>query len=329
MAYRAVFCFFVFSFFAGVWGCSEDVSRDDASRVASGKTPVVQPEEVHGGKALDGSRLPQGQPSITAQNSSAPGPKSTFTDPQSGRMFSFEAAPASRVETEAGALQNGSPQSSLKLILVVASDWNATRGELALFSRDTLQAPWKRLGKPSSCTLGRNGLAWGRGLADPNLPGSRKKEGDGKTPAGVFSLPLAFGYDAPEIASQSGIRMPYLELSPSTVCVTDSHSVAFNDIADSRNPKNATWTRQDRMVRDNNANRLGLFIGHNRQSPKPEAGSCVFLDIQPNQPTGGSIGCSESLLREILVWLDPASNPIIVILPQSVLSSVQSAWGLP
>ncbi len=330
-AYR-VLIFVVLVCLAWSWGCSEDVSREDANRVA-GKTPVVQPEEVHGGKTLDGSPLPPDHPADLAQSPPpASGQHVPFTDPETGRMF----AGASGSETPAGpeprslaAPADGPLHTSRKLILVVASDWNASRGELTLFGRDTPQAPWKRLGNPSPCTLGRNGLAWGRGLTETNLAGPRKKEGDGRTPAGLFSLPLAFGYDSQTVAGQAGIRMPYLELSSSMVCVTDADSTAFNTIADSRSPRQTVWTRQERMVRDNDANRLGLFIGHNLQSPQPGAGSCVLLDIQPNQSTGGSVGCPESLLREILAWIDPASHPVIAILPRSALASVQSAWGLP
>ena len=46
--------------------------------------------------------------------------------------------------------------------------------------------------------FGKNGLAWGKGIAD-NLDqrdGPVKHEGDGKAPAGIFKLGTAFGYDS-------------------------------------------------------------------------------------------------------------------------------------
>lgn len=321
MAFRATLASFLLICLAGLSGCSEDVSRDDAVEFASGKTPVVQPEDIHGGKTLDAAKPSPGQ-SADIASSSTP----------TGQPRGNDGATVPPAVTEAGAGTGSSVgplHTSRQLILIVASGWNTPQGEMFLFSRENTHSPWKRLENTTPCMLGRNGLAWGRGLVDQDIPGPRKKEGDGRTPAGLFPLPLVFGYDSFATAKQSGVRMPYFELTSSMVCVTDGHSAVFNEIADTRNPKGASWTRQERMVRDNNANRLGVFVGHNRRDPKPEAGSCVFLDIQPIQPTGGSIGCPEAVVRQIMVWLDPASNPAIAILPQSILASVQSKWGLP
>ncbi|MFZ5812306.1 MAG: L,D-transpeptidase family protein [Thermodesulfobacteriota bacterium] len=321
MAFRAALACFVLICLTGLSGCSEDVSREDSVRLASGKTPVVQPEDIHGGKTLDAATPSPGQSTDIASSSTPAGQPRDNYGP-TGQPVAAEAGTGTGFSA-------GPLHTSRQLILIVASDWNAPQGEVVLYSRENTHSSWKRLENTIPCMLGRNGLAWGRGLVDQDIPGPRKKEGDGRTPAGLFPLPFVFGYDSSATAKQSGVRMPYFELTPSMVCVTDGHSPVFNEIADIRNPKGASWTRQDRMVRDNNANRLGVFVGHNRRDPKPEAGSCVFLDIQPTQPTGGSIGCPETAVRQIMVWLDPASNPVIAILPQSVLASVQSKWGLP
>lgn len=321
MAFRVAFACFVLICLAGLSGCSEDVSREDSVRLASGKTPVVQPEDIHGGKTLG-----------PASSSSEQSAGIASSPPPAGQPRGGDEATGQPVAAEAGAgtgFSGGPLHTSRQLILIVAPDWNTPHGEVFLYNRENPHSPWKRLENSTPCMLGRNGLAWGRGLVDQDIPGPRKKEGDGRTPAGLFPLPFVFGYDSSVTAKQSGVRMPYFELTSSMVCVTDGHSAVFNEIADTKNPKGASWTCQERMVRDNNANRLGVFIGHNRRDPKPEAGSCVFLDIQPTQPTGGSIGCPEATLRRIMVWLDPASNPAIAILPHSVLASVQSTWGLP
>jgi L,D-peptidoglycan transpeptidase YkuD (ErfK/YbiS/YcfS/YnhG family) len=328
--------FVVLALFCGMSGCSEDVSREDPAKAAAGKTPVVQPEEVHGGKALDGTpltppqSLAQADPAAPASATPAvpPGPAVSPTPAPSAPAA---ASPPAGTQAAAPTVPAGGPlEAARKLVLVVSPDWDSSRAELSLFARDSLSAPWKRLGNPASCMVGRKGLAWGRGLAGPAPAGPRKKEGDGKTPAGLFPLPTAFGYEPPAKAAQAGIRLPYQELTASTVCVTDPDSAAFNDLADSKK-SSAAWTRQDRMIRDDNANRLGAFIGHNRPDPQPGLGSCVFLNIEPapNKATGGSIGCPEPLAREILAWLDPESKPLIAILPQSALAAAQTAWGLP
>lgn len=313
----------------GFFGCSEDVSRDEPAKTSASRTPVVQPEEVHGGKALDGTPMPPPQALAQTQEKTAVHPVQDAQASPAPAAPSVEPVPAVPATPAApAAAAGGLLDSARKLIVVVAPDWDASRAELSLYARDTTASAWKRLGDPSPCMIGRKGMAWGRGLAPALSSGPRKKEGDGKTPAGLFPLPLAFGYD--QKPAQSGIRLPYLELTPSTVCVTDPDSAAFNDIADSKK-SSATWTRQDRMIRDDNANRLGALIGHNRPDPQPGLGSCVFLNIEPapNKATGGSIGCPEPLVREILSWLDPESKPLLAILPQSALAAAQTTWGLP
>lgn len=326
----------------GMSGCSEDVSRDEPSNVAAGRTPVVQPEEVHGGKALDGSPLVPRQSTVAAESTSSPdavpaappAQASVGTDGTAVSASGGLSAPSATTQPTPYPTQAPSGATPLdattQLVLVVTPDWNANRAEVSLYSRDNRSSPWKRIGSPSPCMVGRNGLAWGRGLAEPLSGGPRKKEGDGKTPAGLFPLPLAFGYEPQVKASQAGIRLPYLALTPSTVCVTDPDSAVFNDLADSKKSA-AAWTRQDRMIRDDNANRLGAVIGHNRPDPRPGLGSCVFLNIEPapHKPTGGSVGCPEPLAREILAWLDPESKPVIAILPQPALAAAQTTWGLP
>jgi L,D-peptidoglycan transpeptidase YkuD (ErfK/YbiS/YcfS/YnhG family) len=296
------------------------VSRDEPTKVAAGKTPVVQPEELHGGRALDGTPLAQ-----------APVQAAPASAPDAAPQIAAATQPAAQPAPDAVTASDGGPlAASRKIILIVTPDWDSSRGELSLYARDAAASSWKRLGNPSTCMVGRKGLAWGRGLAPAPASGPSKKEGDGKTPAGLFSLPVSFGYESQAKAAQAGIRMPYQELTASTVCVTDPDSAAFNDLADSKKSA-AAWTRQDRMIRDDNANRLGAFISHNRPHPQPGLGSCVFLNIEPapNKATGGSVGCPEPLVREILAWLDPDSKPLIAILPQSALAAAQAAWGLP
>lgn len=347
---RVIFCT-LFLFFFGMAGCSEDISRDEPAKAVSGKTPVVQPEEIHGWKALDGSPLvpppatlagpipapdagPGTPPQASAEKDQAPVPASgasSLSPPASQASTTSPPSAPSALSAPVQASRGASPlDAAKKLLVVVTPDWNASRAEVTLYARDSLSAPWKRIGSPSPCQAGRNGLAWGRGLTEPLTAGPRKKEGDGKTPAGLFPLPLAFGYEPPAKAAQAGIRLPYRELTASTVCVTDPDSAVFNDLADSKT-STATWTRQDRMIRDDNANRLGAVIGHNRPDPQPSLGSCVFLNLEPGpgKPTGGSIGCPEPLLREMLSWLEPDAKPLIAILPQPALAAAQSAWGLP
>jgi hypothetical protein len=81
----------------------------------------------------------------------------------------------------------GVPDDCTQLILGIAPTWNSMRGELRLFERPR-GGDWKVVGGPFPVLFGKNGLAWGTGLASQNESGLRKKERDGRAPAGIFEI---------------------------------------------------------------------------------------------------------------------------------------------
>jgi D-alanyl-D-alanine dipeptidase len=81
----------------------------------------------------------------------------------------------------------------LQLLIAVSSHWNAGRGWLYRYQRSTTDSPWELVGKPIAITLGKEGMAWGRGILQwKDDEGLQKKEGDGRSPAGLFSLGWVF-----------------------------------------------------------------------------------------------------------------------------------------
>src|SRR5947209_20495623 len=70
---------------------------------------------------------------------------------------------------------DGVPADCTQLILAIAPDWNSTRGKLQLFERPR-GGNWSAVAAPVPVLLGKNGLAWGTGLAGQNERGLRKKE---------------------------------------------------------------------------------------------------------------------------------------------------------
>src|SRR6266513_6245856 len=83
-----------------------------------------------------------------------------------------------------GAHAEGVPNSCTQLILGIAPTWNSMRGELRLFERSR-GGEWVFMAGPFPALFGKNGLAWGTGLAGQNEPGLRKQERGGRAPAGV------------------------------------------------------------------------------------------------------------------------------------------------
>src|SRR2546430_5841148 len=99
------------------------------------------------------------------------------------------------IATASSAGADGLPADCSQLIVAIAPDWNSMRGKLQLFERSRGGA-WSPVTTPIPVLFGKDGLAWGSGLAGQDEPGLHKKERDGRAPAGVFAIGKVFGYDA-------------------------------------------------------------------------------------------------------------------------------------
>ncbi len=219
------------------------------------------------------------------------------------------------------------PRGCRQLLRVESRGWKATTGTLTLWARDKAGAPWHLDGPPISITLGRNGLRWGRGLhaAAPGV--AVKQEGDGCSPAGIFSLGIAFGQGT---AKQAGVgRWPWEPMTPAHAGVDDPASRHYNRIVDSRRVKK-DWLSAENMVPASGVYRLGLVVRHNADR-QPGAGSCIFLHLRtaPDHPTSGCTAMDPASLSRVLRWLDSAKHPLLVQLPKSVWQTQGPLWSLP
>src|SRR5262245_17691300 len=77
------------------------------------------------------------------------------------------------------AFADGVPDDCTQLIVGIAPTWNSMRGELRLFERPR-GGDWTAVAEPFPVLFGKNGLAWGTGLAGQNESDLRKKERDGR-----------------------------------------------------------------------------------------------------------------------------------------------------
>ena len=213
-------------------------------------------------------------------------------------------------------------------ILVVTKDWDAVPGELQRFELkgDT----WKRVGEPVRIVVGRKGLGWGLGLHPTNnFMGPIKKEGDGKSPAGIFNLSSAFGLA--DASQMKWVKLPYQHLTSVIECVDDVKSVYYNSIVDREKVEKIDWDSSEKM-RDIGAQyRLGITVDHNTAPRKAGCGSCIFIHIWKSDSTGTS-GCTAMTgdnMEKVLRWVDPAQHPVLVQLPRSEYERLQKTWQLP
>ena len=216
-----------------------------------------------------------------------------------------------------------------QLVLVTSPDWDAPRGSLRTFER--AGDGWREIGQARDVTIGRAGSAWGIGLHPAQPAGPQKREGDGRSPAGVFNIGLAFGY--PESVDTG---LAYEAMQDSDWCVDVPGSPYYNRLVDSKTVGAAAVAEStEPMRRDLHANgdqryRLGFVIEHNARGID-RGGSCIFAHVwkSPDDATAGCTAMPDETLQAVLHWLDRRRSPRFVLLPQAEFARLRERWKLP
>lgn len=215
----------------------------------------------------------------------------------------------------------------LQLLVVISPDWNASNGVLCRYQRNPGSLQWKIAGEPIRVSLGKNGMAWGRGLEDfTDQKGLVKREGDNRSPAGIFYVGPAYGDRQHQSHAQ---KMPFLFLDDDLECVDDPNSLYYNQFVDSRYVSD--WKSSEKMKKVGPMYAMGLVVQHNLHPIQPGMGSAIFMHIWSSKGAG-TAGCTameETDLNEIVSWLDEKQNPCLVQLPSQEYENRKSEWGLP
>lgn len=217
-----------------------------------------------------------------------------------------------------------------QLLLVRTSGWDEASGTLERYVYTS--GSWQAVGAPIPIVVGKNGMGWGKGMPEmaqlPDLPGPLKREGDLKSPAGLFRLAEAFGYAPAD--SARWVKAPYLSVSSMTQCIEDVNSAYYNQIVpDTLDGKD--WNSTDHMLRQDDLYEWGMVVAHNYEQPQPGAGSCIFLHVG-NPEGSGTAGCTamaKPLMRELLAWIQPELQPFLVQAPRETYEQFKSTYQLP
>jgi L,D-peptidoglycan transpeptidase YkuD (ErfK/YbiS/YcfS/YnhG family) len=138
-----------------------------------------------------------------------------------------------------------------------------------------------------------------------------KREGDGKSPSGIFPLGFAFGYDP-----SAETKMPYRQATDNDFWVDDVNSGDYNQWVKGE-PQAASW---EKMKRDDDQYKYGVVIEYNMHPIVKGKGSAIFLHVwNGGESTLGCVSMSEEMILEILGWLDPAKKPLIIMGTESEL----------
>ena len=221
------------------------------------------------------------------------------------------------------------PPTCRALLIAQPESWNSTKATLRLYRRTSPSLPWAWDGQSHAVHLGRNGLAWGRGL-QPQQPGPQKREGDGKSPAGLFHLGnILYGYERE--TDLKGWR--YRQVTDRDLWIEDPSSPLYNrHLILSPHEPFPPSEKYHLMRQADPAHALKLFILHNAPpDTQPGAGSAIFFHLcrNPESVTTGCTSMEESGFRQLLGSFTPADQPIYVLLPNAEYLRFQDRWKLP
>jgi L,D-peptidoglycan transpeptidase YkuD (ErfK/YbiS/YcfS/YnhG family) len=192
-----------------------------------------------------------------------------------------------------------------QVITVDAPSASSTTATLTSWENDG--SGWYEALPPMPAVNGANG--W--------LPAASRVEGDNTTPEGIYPIgPTMYGTEP-----DPGTQFPYHQLVCGDWWDEDSSSPTYNTFqhapCGSTPPfaaaSEALWT-------EGNAYPYMAVIDFNTPPTGPY-GSGIFLHADVGQPTAGCVSLPLPDLVEVLDWLRPSLNPMIVMGPDSVIRS--------
>lgn len=220
------------------------------------------------------------------------------------------------------------PPNSSQCLLGIADGWDSSTVTLCLYEKSG--TAWKPAAPAWKARLGKSGLVWGLGLNPVPSGTTTKKEGDWRSPAGVFTIGGAWGIDA---SIKKNPQQFYRQVTPRDLWVEDSSSPKYNQNIQLDHDPATEWEKKQQMKQNDPAHALKLFIAHNAP-PKavPNAGSSIFFHIWRgggSKPTAGCTTMDEAKLRWVISKIDPAKRPLYVLLPKAEYEKYRTPWKLP
>lgn len=163
---------------------------------------------------------------------------------------------------------------------------------------------WQTKLGPIPAGVGKNGFA----------ETDKKKEGDGKSPTGLFRLGQLFSYE-----SKVETEMPFTQTTNEDKWIDDPESEDYN-----RHIRGKTKAKSfENLLLENDFYKYCMVIEYNTNPVVKEKGSAIFLHLGEEIPgsTSGCVAIDEENMLWILKWLNPQLNPSILMGHKQVLLS--------
>lgn len=234
----------------------------------------------------------QAEPSATAKSETTTEKKSSTPDPNVEKKATEQPDPPA-VKNKAQALTTVT--NNQQLILVTNKQASQVNVTVETFERDA-NGDWQPVFSTNGY-IGKSGFSF------------NKKEGDGASPAGKFSIGTAFGSKG-----NPGTALPFRGITDDDVWVDDPESSLYNSWQ-SKKKSSDQYTSAENM--NIPLYRYGFVINYNTNRT-PYRGSAIFFHIG-NSYTLGCTAVSEANVIRLIKWLNPNKNPTIIQTPESGL----------
>lgn len=227
--------------------------------------------------------------------------------------FAVGVLPATTAHADALPVPESRVGDARQVVIVTAPSWKATEGTLETFEKRS--GTW-RVVKPKMRTqLGYGGM----------VRGDKRRQGTGTTPTGVYEIVSGFGRKADPGTELDYVRVdrndawPYNPRVPSTYNVFQTIDRSWKSYGGYvENLWDMGYQYDYVAVLDYNLPEGPIRTGakgvrRSSEAPDTNRGGGIFLHVDNGNKTAGCIAIKKKQMREIMQWLDPDRDPVIVI----------------
>ena len=221
--------------------------------------------------------------------------------------YALGTTPGKTVKAATKILRNNTEKlDSVNQLLVIYNE-TPESNSATLVAFEKKNKKWITVFRPMEVGIGRNGFA---------APGE-KREGDSKSPTGLFRLGQLYGYE-----ETVDSRMPYRQSTLDDKWIDDPDSPDYNKPIKG----NTTAKSFENLKISSNEYKLCLVIEYNMHPIVKGMGSAIFMHLSygdaPN-PSSGCVVLTPNNLSLLLKWMNPGSKPSVLMGTFEVLNSKQ------
>ena len=211
---------------------------------------------------------------------------------------------------------------SRQVVVVTTRSWTTSHARLQTWKL-TSSGEWTRVVDPIPARVGWNGVR----------REANRKQNTGTTPAGTFGLLRGFG-----LAKPAGVDLPYRRVDRNDWWPYDPADPKTYNVFQPRRVKHAQWRTDwsERLKSYGAQYRYAVVLDYNlpseitwrngqrvaRNTADTSAGGGIFLHVSGSGATAGCVSIARDQMRQVLKWLDPAKDPVIVIGPRDVIEKM-------